>query len=188
MTEIDFTPTAVVYDYMFVHYDNDGVVHLISNVESSDKNNFKIDLKLVEDFITSKRQCQKFKIEFFFNLSKGIVTAEEQIVANNQQPLYLIPATSAYQNEVTLEHTIDSWNIIVNDTVKDKLDIIKNLVFFVVEKDNPYQMYTHIAVDTKLLKPGPINVKFTTPQETDLSLISIVTQQKFNSYGIKELV
>jgi hypothetical protein len=184
---IDFTPAAVVYDSMFVHYDNEGNVHLISNVKDAKLNNFKIDLNLVEDFLTGKRQCQKFKIEFFFNLSKGIVTAEEQVVANNQQPLYLIPATSSYQNEVTLEHGSYGWNIIVNDAVKDKLKIVKRLVFFVVEKDNPYHMYTHITVDTTDLQTGGASVKFTTPQEADLRLVSVVTQQKFNSYGIKDL-
>lgn len=186
MTEIDFAPIAVVYDHMFIHYDDSGAVHLISNVESQDKNNFSIKLDLIEDFLTGKRQCQKFKIEFFFNLSKGIITSEEQIVSTNEKGLHLIPITDGYHNEVTVEHCAEEWNIIVNETANDKLEIIKGLLFFVVEKDNPYHMYKTIVISTDNLKEGNTRIKFTIPQEGNLDLISLVTQKKFKSYGIKE--
>ena len=187
MTELDFIPPAVIYDHMFIHYDDSGAVHLISNVESQDKNNFRIRLDLIEDFLAGRRQCKKFKIEFFFNLSKGIITSEEQIVSTNEKGLHLIPATDAYHNEVTIEHCADEWNIVVNETAKDVLGIIKSLIFFVVEKNNPYHMYKNITVGVDDLKEGNARIKFTISQEANLDLISLVTQKKFKSYGIKEL-
>jgi hypothetical protein len=187
MTDIDFTPAAVVYDYMFVHYDDNGVVHLISNVEKADKNNFKIALALVEPFLLGKKDFKRFKIDYFFNLSKGIITSEEQVIIKSKKPLYLIPLTTTYSNEVTLDYYKNYWEINISDSALDRLDIVKSLTFFVVKKDDLYYLYRYFTIDAQELKLGPVQMEFITDQEYNLNLISVVTEQKFSSYGIKEM-
>lgn len=180
---IDLTPTAVAYTHMQVHYDDEGVVHLISNIEDPALKNFSIELELVEDFITGRKDCKKFKIDHFFNLSKGIVTSEEQTVVNRGQALYLIPRTAEYNNELTIEKTADCWRVVVHENAKDRLDILSSITFFVVKKDDPYYLYRHFSVDTKVLRIKSVEVPFTVEQGP----VSVVTLQQFNSYGILEV-
>jgi hypothetical protein len=181
---IDLTPTFVVYDTMQVHYDDDGHVHLISNVIDPNKKNFSIELKLIEDFLTGHRDCKKFKIDYFFNLSKGIVTRDEQIVTNRKHALYLIPYTLEYNNEITIEKKKSSWNIVINEHAKDRLEILSAITFFVVKKDDPYYMYRHFSIDPTMLYTDSVEVPFIVDQEQ--TKVSLATVQQFNSYGIKE--
>jgi hypothetical protein len=175
---------AVAYTHMQVHYDDAGCVHLISNIKDPTKKNFGIELELVEDFLLGRKDFRKFKIDYFFNLSKGIVTSEEQTISNKEQALYIIPQTSEYNNELTLEKTVDSWRVIVHKNAKDRLDILSTVSFFVVKKDDPYYLYRYFSVDPKVLRIKPIEIPFAVDKEH--GEISIATVQQFNSYGIKE--
>jgi hypothetical protein len=173
---------AVVYTHMQVHYDDEGTVHLISNIEDPTKKNFSIELELVEDFLLGRKNFRKFKIDYFFNLSKGIVTSEEQTIINKGQVLYLIPRTSEYNNEITLEKNAVGWRVIVHENAKDRLDILSTVSFFVVKKDDPYYLYRHFSVDPKVLGIKPIEIPFAVEQEQ--GAVSVATLQQFNSYGI----
>jgi hypothetical protein len=175
---------AVVYTHMQVHYDDDGTVHLISNMEDTSKKNFSIELKLIKDFLIGHKDCKKFKIDYFFNLSKGIVTEEEQVITSQKRSLYLIPQTSEYNNELTIEKNKDSWKIIVHSTAKDRLDILSNINFFVVKKDDPYYMYRYFSVDPTVLRTNAVTIPFTVEQER--GAVSLTTVHQFNSYGILE--
>lgn len=175
---------GVAYTHMQIHYDDEGIVHLISNVEDSTKKNFSIELELVEDFISGRKDFRKFKIDYFFNLSKGIVTSEAQTITNKGQILYLIPRTSEYNNEVTLVKTADYWQVVIHDDAKDRLDILSSLTFFVVKQDDPYYLYRYFSVDPKVLRLKTIEIPFAVEQEQDA--VSVTTLQQFNSYGILE--
>ena len=184
------TNNGVAYNFMFVHYDDDGAVHLISNEEDTTKKNFKIDLELVRDFLTGKKFCRDFNIDFFFNLSKGIIKEEEQVFVDTNKTLYQIPLTSAYSNEVTVEHDLTQkcWRVKVRESAKDRLDIVSELMFFVVKKDDPHFLYRYFIIKSDDLKDADVEVKFQTDAEFNFKKISVVTLHKFNSYGIKEIV
>ena len=178
-------PPTVIYWY--VHYDETGKVHALSNVPSTVNKNFEIDKELVKDFMAfGTKKADKYTIEYFFNLSKGIIEKEEeQVTVQNNIP-YIIPRTKSYNNEITIEHYVkeSKWKICVRDDIKDKLAITSSFLFFVCKKDNPHVLYTTIYVDSNNVNE---DIPFKTKVETKLSKFSLVTNKKFNSYGIKEI-
>jgi hypothetical protein len=178
---------AVVYSKMYVHYDDDGVVHYISNIIDSSKRTFEIDIELVQDFLDLKKHAFNYKIDYFLNLSNGIV--EEQKVNNvfSNFP-YLIPKTADLNNEITLVHNslAKTWTVVARDDIKYKLEVMSKITFFIVKKDDPYKLISFFNIDAPTLMKSDIIVDFTNEVESNLNLFSVVVEKKFNSYGIKE--
>ena len=179
-----------VYNTLYIHYNDDGSVELISNEQSQTLNNFEIAIDLIADFIVGgSKNPKKYKIEYFFNLSKGVFESEsEQPLDTSTSFLYLIPRTTAYNNAVTLVHDLanSKWICSIRNDAKDQLNIISNLTFFICKADNPYLLYGHFSPSINELRLGDVEIKFQTTIEQDLTAISISTMQKFKSYGIKE--
>lgn len=177
-----------VYNTSFVYFDDTGTVHGISNIISEQFKNFEIDNVLVEDFYTYKKILANYNIEYFYNLSKGVIELEqEQKIIDSNLSLQMIPRTVAYNNEVTIEHDLTNkeWILKFRDDIIDKFDIISKLVFFVTKNNDPYFLYRSFVVvstDKNLIK-----VKFETEKEHNLKKISLFTIKKFNSYGVKEV-
>jgi hypothetical protein len=178
-------PPTIIYWY--VQYDATGKVHALSNVPSTVNRNFEIDRELVKEFMAfGTKKADNYAIEYFFNLSKGIIEKEEeQVIVQNNMP-YLIPRTKSYNNEITIEHYTSEakWRISVREDIKDKLEIASSFLFFVSKKDNPHILYTTIHVDTTKINE---DIPFKTKVELNLSKFSLVTNKRFNSYGIKEI-
>lgn len=176
---------------MFVHYTDDGQVSLVSPVRSEQYNNFPVDITLLTDFLYGKKKARDFKIEYFYNLSKGVFEKEEeQLVKVASNFIYIIPRTLSYNNEITIEHDVanSKWNCAVRNDSKGFLEVTPYLTFFVCKDNNPYFLYRHFTVPATELINRPVEVPFITKQEEILSNISLATVKKFNSYGIKEIV
>jgi hypothetical protein len=180
----------VVYNTLFIHYTDNGSVEIISNELSNTLNNFEIAIELITEFISGgSKNPKNYKIDYFFNLSKGVFESElEQSLDTSTSFLYLIPRTTAYNNAVTLVHDVanSKWICSIRDDAKDQLNIISNLTFFICKADNPYLLYGYFSPSINELKLGDVEIKFQTDIEQDLAAISISTMQKFKSYGIKE--
>lgn len=179
--------SGIVYNKMYVHYDDTGQVILVSNVIIPDYRTFEIETDLILDFLSGKKSSQDYKIEYFFNLSKGIV--EEKKVSKRSDFVYIIPETTGYENEITFEHNLSnrSWKIVARDDVRDKLKIMNKMSFFICEKDNVSFLYSTYVIDCLELADEDLLIKFSSEIEEDLKKISIVTNKKLNSYGIKEI-
>ena len=178
-------PLTIIYWY--VHYDDTGKVYAVSNIQSQDYKNFAIDRELIKDFMfLGKKKAEFYKIEYFYNLSKGVIEYEQEqkIIQNNIS--YIIPRTKMYNNEITLEYHGKSkkWKIVLRDDVKEKIELISSLAFFICKKDNPHILYSTILVDKNNIDK---DITFTTEIESRLSNFSIVTNKRFNSYGLKEI-
>lgn len=177
-------PTVI---FWYVHYDASGKVYAVSNIESSEYKNFPIDRELIRDFMASGRKKAEFyKIEYFYNLSKGVVEYEqEQKIVQNNIP-YIVSRTTSYKNEITLEHyaKLNKWKVVLREDVKEKVQLTSNLVFFICKKDNPCILYSTIIIDNSQINA---DIPFKTKIEQRLNDFSVITSKRFNSYGIKEI-
>lgn len=181
MKHIDGT----VYNVMYVHYDNDEKVHLISNIAESAMRIFEIDIALIEDFLEGKKVAQNYKIGYFLNLSKGIVEDEIPVIRNNF--LYVIPVVSDVHSDITISHTESQWIVSANTCALDRLSVAPILMFGICKKHDPHYMYASFTVDPALLMKQDVVVDFTTEVEMNLELCSLVTNRKLNSYGIVDV-
>lgn len=178
------------YTTMLIQYDESGQVHLISNAYDDSYKNFQIDMALIEDFMHGgKKNPKKYKIDYFFNINKGIIELEdEQEIVKSSLP-YIIPHTSSFNNEITLEHTILGWKLHIRDTALDNLEITNSLMFYLCKRNNPHFLYGSIYItDIKeyLANNNPY-ISFVNPIERNLTNFSVVTNPYiFKSFGVKE--
>ena len=177
------------YSTLFIHYDDEGFCHLISNTKSSVYKNFEIDLFLVEEYITGKKSCAAHNIEYFFNLSKGIILNESEAVPYSRILFQVIPITDqTVDSDVTICHHLNEkeWIVSVDEKIKEKLDIIPGLTFYVCKKNDPHFLYRQFTVTSDQLKNESVKVKFTSDIEENLDVISIASIKRFSKYGVKE--
>jgi hypothetical protein len=176
--------TTGIYNTRFIYYNDAGEILAIKPFPpGDDKLFFEIDFSLVEEFLFGNKSYTNYKINYFLNLVNGIINEEENVISEEQQFLYTVPLAASFNNEITLEHTTDCWNIVVREDVKERVKLFPRLDFFVCKKDDPSFLYSKFSIDLNNLSP----VQFTTENEKDLNLISVVTSKKFNSYGIRKL-
>jgi hypothetical protein len=179
------------YTTMLIQYDDQGHVHLISNSYDETYKNLQIDILLIQDFMHGgKKDPKKYKIDYFFNISKGIVEVEEeQEIVKSSLP-YIIPHTKSFNNEITLEHNATSgWTLHIRPDALDKLDIVNSLIFYVCKKHNPHFLYgsIHITNLKDQLIDNKIYVNFNSSIEKQLNNLSVVTNPYiFKSFGVKE--
>jgi hypothetical protein len=167
---------------MYVHYDDDEKVHLISNIADSTMRVFEIDIALIGDFLEDKKIARNYKIGYFLNLSKGIIEDETPIIKNNF--LYIVPVVPDTHGDITLFYNKSYWTVHANDRALDRLSVAPRLMFYICKKHDPHYVYSTFTVDPILLMKQDIVVDFTTELEIDLELFSLVTNKKLNSYGI----
>jgi hypothetical protein len=178
------------YTTMLVQYDESGQVHLISNAYDDSYKNFQIDIALIEDFMYGgKKNPKKYKIDYFFNINKGIIESEdEQEIVKSSLP-YIIPHTLSFNNEITLEHTILGWKLHVRDTALDNLEITNSLMFYLCKRNNPHFFYgsIHITDIKEYLANNQPYISFVNSIERNLTNFSVVTNPYiFKSFGVKE--
>jgi hypothetical protein len=173
---------GTVYNVMYVHYDDDEKVHLISNIVESSMRVFEIDIELIGDFLDGKKTATNYKIGYFLNLSKGIIEDEIPIITNNF--LYVVPVVLDTHSDITLFYNKSYWTVHANDRALDRLSVAPMLMFYICKKHDPHYMYASFTVDPAALMKQDIVIDFTTELEIDLELFSLVTSRKLNSYGI----
>ena len=175
---------------MYVQYDDTGRVHYVNNFQDPVLKNFEIDLELVLDFLSDgNKDCKKYKINYFFNLSKGVIEHESE-QQDIQTPFPVVMSrTISYQNEITLDHNLQQskWTIHVREDLIDQLAISSNLVFFICKKDDPHYLYSTLIVQPDNLKTGKFDLFFIHDHEKDINNISVVPIRSFKSYGLKEI-
>lgn len=176
--------TTGIYNTRFIYYNDAGEILAIRPFPpEDDRLFFEIDFALVEEFLFGNKSYSNYKINYFLNLVNGIANEEETVISEERCFLYSVPLTTSFNNEITLEHTIDCWNIVVREDAREKSKVFSKLEFFVCKKDDPSFLYSKFTVDLN----NSSSVKFVTEDEKDLSLISVVTNKKFNSYGIRKI-
>lgn len=182
--------SGYVVTHFFVHYDAEGKVHLVSNVADENLNNFEIRVDLIPNFIQGFKDCTKYKIDYFFNISAGLIsdTEEQSDLIKTDYILYEIPKTDLKMYDVLFEHnTTDKvWTATVAPKAVERLTILSTVPFYICKKNNPYFLiasYTALAND---LVNGPVKFEFTSDLELDLSDISVYTVKNFRDYCIKE--
>jgi hypothetical protein len=172
-----------IYNTRFIHYNSSGEILTISPFKPEDEQLFlEIDFSFVEEFLFGNKSFKNYKINYFFNLINGIVNKEETVVSEDKKFLYIIPLTSSFNNEITIEYTPQYWRIVVREDIKEKIKLHSTLNIFVCKKDDPSFLYKELVFDLNSLSP----VYFTNEVETNLKLITLVTTKQFSSYGIKE--
>lgn len=175
-----------VVNKMFVHYNDSGEVYLISNIKESDKNIFEIDLDLIEDFLSGKKNYRNYNIDYFINLNNGVIFDDTEY--------------EKLKFAITLHHIIDksadadivifhdkknkNWSVSANQRIKHKLTSMPALSFYICKKDDVHYFYKKLLVDSAVLQKETIVLPFTTDLELDLDAISIVTTRRFKSYSI----
>jgi hypothetical protein len=179
-----------VINKMYVQYDDTGQVHYINNFQDPVLKNFEIDLELVLDFLSDgTKDSKKYKINYFFNLSKGVIEHEAEETENHSALPFVISRTTSYNNEITLDHNLQEfkWTIHVRQDIMDQLTISSNLVFFICKKDDPHYLYSTLTVQPNNLKTGKFDLFFIHDHEKDINSISVVPIRSFKSYGLKEI-
>lgn len=183
----------VVYTTMFVHYDNDGKVYLISNIQDPEKNNFEIDLFLVEDFATGRKSCRNYDIKYFFDLSKNIIPEEnteeiKKVSSKSRGLLYMVPYSDVDIGDLTFYHDVinKKWKIVPGNMIKEELDIAGTGFIFVTKNSDPHFLYNSYYLDYRDLKNGPLEFLFQTEEELELNKVSIFVQRKFEKYVLRK--
>jgi hypothetical protein len=178
---------GVVYNTFFIHYDEDGKVHILSNEKNTDYKIFEIDLFLIEDFLTGKKDHNTYNIEYFFNLSKGIITADSNTVEYSKPLFQLIPVTDVSDSDILLEYNFKNkyWQVTASDDAYDKLEVLPALAFYVCKKNDPHFLYRSFTVSTEDLQKGSVTCDFITDAEHKFDEISVVTLKRFGKYTIK---
>ncbi len=179
---------GVVYTSYFVHYDDTGKVYMLSNEKHKNYKIFEIELFLIEDFLTGKKDHNSYNIEYFFNLSKGIATAESDSVEYSK-PLFQIIPLGGEDNHITVEHdTVNKrWVVIASDDAAEKLEVLPGLAFYVCKKNDPHYLYRSFTIKSEDLQQGPVSLDFETEIEQNIDSISVATLKRFGNYGIKEV-
>jgi hypothetical protein len=178
------------FNKMYVQYDDTGRVHYVNNFQDPVLNNFEIDLDLVLDFLSDgTKDSRKYKINYFFNLSKGVIEHEAEEKENISSLPVVITRTTSYNNEITLDHNLQEskWTIHVRQDLIEQLEISSDFVFFICKHDDPHYLYSTIVVKSDNLKTGQFDIFFTTDVEKDINNISVVPIRSFKSYGLKEI-
>lgn len=172
-----------IYNTRFIYYNDHGEILTIKPMPPDDNQLFfEIDFALVEEFLFGNKSYANYKINYFLNLANGITNEEESVADQQQQFLYTVPLTASFNNEITIEHTLNCWNTVVRQDAKEKIKLFSKLEFFICKKDDPSFLYSKFTVNLN----NPVPVGFTTEYEKNLNLISVVTNKQFNSYGIRK--
>lgn len=178
-----------VYNNVFVYYDDQGTVHLISNVKSQEFNNLEIDINLINSFMIGKKYYGDYDIEHFYNISKGHIVDNEDVekIIKSETLLFHIEYSSLSSNEIIIEHNEKErkWKFYARPGLDEKLNILSRTEFFVCKKDDPHFLYATYSFEPKRLLEGLLEFDFKTDLELNVDNISLVTVKKFNSYGLK---
>jgi hypothetical protein len=180
-----------VYNTFYVHYDSEGKVYSVSNTPSDVLSNFEIDINLIQNFVEGKKDSTKFDIEYFYNISKGLIVDGEdrELTIKSETLLYTIPKDSSSSDEIVVEHDAKNlqWTVTARKGIDEKLTIISSINLFVCKKDDPHFLYTQYSITPRELINNTLYIPFKTEIEKDFNSVMLTTLKKFNSYSLKEV-
>lgn len=189
--ETEIISAGQVYNTFYVHYDSEGKVHSVSNTPSNDISNFEIDINLIQNFVEGKKDFTKFDIEYFYNISKGLIIDNEdrELAIKSETLLYTVPKSFTSSDEIIIEHDAKNlqWIITARKGIDEKLTIISSISLFVCKKDNPHFLYMHHSIAPRELIDNILYLPFKTEIEKDFNSVMLTTLKKFNSYSLKEV-
>ncbi len=179
-----------VVTHFYVHYDNDGKVHLVSNVKDENFNNFEIGIDLIPNFIRGFKDCTKYKIDYFFNINAGLITdtEEQEDLIKTDYILHEVPKINLETCDITFEHnaTNKTWTVFAAPQAAERLAIVLTVPFYICKKNDPYYLIaSHVAKASDLVN-GIVIFDFVSDLELDFSNISVYTFKKFRDYCAKE--
>jgi len=180
-----------VYNTFYVHYDSEGKVYSVSNTPSDVLSNFEIDINLIQNFVEGKKDPTKFDIEYFYNISKGLIVDSEdrELVIKSETLLYTIPTTVSSSDEIIIEHDAKNsqWIVTARNGIDEQLTIISSMSLFVCKKDDPHFLYTRYSITPRELIDNALHLPFKTEIEKDFSSIMLTTLKKFNFYSLRKV-
>jgi hypothetical protein len=182
--------TGHVVNSFFVHYDNEGKVSLVSNVKDETLNNFEISTELIPNFVRGFKDCTKYKIDYFFNISAGLIsdTEEQEDLVKTDYILYELSKKDLKLYDILFEHDSieQSWCATVMPHAVERLSIVVDVSFYVCKKDNPYFLIAEYYAKSVDLIDGSVKFQFNSDLELDFSNLSVYTIKKFRDYCVKE--
>lgn len=183
----------MVVTQVYVCYTDDGKVIKIDNCPDSSFKNFQIDYELVKDLYDSRRDLSRYKIDYFYNISKGFVENIEQEIEVKTDMPFIISLTSSFNNEITLEHrpSMQCWTMYIRPDIADKINLVDKMSFYIVKKDDPNFLLGSVDLDISgsydEIHDNKLTFPFAYEIEEHLNDFSlVVTNRIFKSYGIKE--
>lgn len=178
----------LVYDKKYLHYDNAGLVVGISIDPSRTFKNFQIELELIPNFISGKKNFINYKIDYFLNIAEGLISDEDDIedVLKNQVVLYEIPVEENNNTfDIVVKHDSLSKKWIVETTADaNKLSAITTIPLYVTVKNNYNFLVSSYQINPLLLVDNAIELNFLVDEESNLNNISVLTVKKFKKYGL----
>ena len=183
----------MVVTHLYVSYLDNGQVVKLENCPDPNYKTFEIAYKLVQNLYDTRKNVSRYKIDYFYNIAKGIVEdIKDEVEVKTDMP-FVIPLTSGFNNEITFEHRLDldGWIMHIRSDVADKINLVDSMKFYITKKDDPHFLLGNITLDFKnsdtIITDNKLSFSFAYEIETNLNDFSLVVIDKiFKSYGIKE--
>lgn len=170
----------------YIHYEADGSIVSIVREKNSNYSFIEMDGKLVEDFISGKKNLASFKIK-----NPGLTDAtfvEKYKPISFIKGLYFIPTVKSTENiDLVILQDVKNklWNLHLTNDGKDKVDsnnLHHSIKFYVSIKDNPNFLLNTIECTLAQLFDG-YSTSFSSQYENTLDTVDITTLKTFTSYG-----
>lgn len=170
---------GVSYNTRFIYFNEQGNIELVAPCkENVTFDCLVIEDSLISDFIEGKRLYKDYSITYFQRLKQGVAINEEQLVTQSKIGFYVIPVSTNYENEITIEHYSNRWQI------KSKHEILENeIVVYVALKTN----INFLIRQLHFSKDKNYTEMFQFAEEKHLSTLSLITKAKHISYAVKEM-
>jgi hypothetical protein len=175
-------PSGVVYDNFYIHFDDTGYVHLISNLQSLEFKNLKINTSMIPNFLLGKKDCRKYNILYFQEIKDGKITDEDSAedLIKTEYHFFNIEKVSQDNPEIIIQYDKKgkTWIIKKENILEEKLTVFSVIPIYIVKFDSPHFLYASYFVDTNDLSICDQKFNFQSQLEEDLENISLLTIKK----------
>jgi hypothetical protein len=179
-----------VYTKRYVHYNDRGEVLSITGIPDDNFKIFEIDIDLIPNFVSYKKDFRKYTIDYFINIAEGLITDEDdqEEIVRNSIVLHDINFKQSSDYDVLIEHDIKNKKWIFSSNAHiSKLESVNILPFYVTLKDQHNFLISAYYIDPLKLSKEKFSVDFTSEKELDLNNISLLTIKKFKNYSVISL-
>lgn len=184
-TYIEFN--GVVYNTRYVHYNNSGEVLSISGEPDNNFKIFEIDINLIPNFVSLKKDFKKYNIDYFRSISEGTITDEDdqEDIVRNTITFYQIPIEEFEDCDLLIEHDAANkqWHF-SSTTNHSILETINLVPFYVTAKDTYNYVISSYQFNPILLSSSRVSLDFLSNYEMNLDKISLLTIKKFKKYSV----
>jgi hypothetical protein len=174
--------SGVVYNNFYIHYEDSGYVHLISNVQSLEFKNLEINPEMIPNFILGKKDCRKYNIVYFQEIKEGKITDEDnsEDLIKTEYHFYNIEKSRISNPEIVVKYNKKKkcWIIEKFNILEEKLTVQSAFPIYIVKFDSPHFLYATYIIDTNKLLSETQTFSFQSDLEEDLENISLLTVKK----------